>query len=242
MTRTEIIELSNQLTERKGERVLNLQSLYRFVIQDICKRQRFWWRRGYVTFPLVIGQPTYVLNSSLAGLSPATGLTEIAIEEITKFTILLSPNPYQVAEFVPVFDPETLVDMINNTTLTSPTMNNPAGQPGGRYTIDPSGANVLRIDPPDKAYTAYMIFWAMPDPATDSVNDAVPLIPTWGHNAIVSGMNAKIFKFAYGSKNEKTIDAIAEYELALQDLMSKKQFDPNYRSQLNLTEDAVRST
>ena len=92
------------------------------------------------------------------------------------------------------------------------------------------------------AFLASVVGWAMPNPATDSANDAVPLIPTWGHNTIVAGMNAKIFKFAYGSKNEKTLDAIAEYEQGLQDLMSKKQFDPNYRSQLTISEDAVRST
>ena len=39
MTRSEIIELSNSLTERKGERVLSLQSLYRIVVQDIAKRK-----------------------------------------------------------------------------------------------------------------------------------------------------------------------------------------------------------
>lgn len=211
-------------------------------MQDICKRQRYWWRRGYLTFPLVVGQPLYTLNSSLAGLSPASALTEIAIEEITKFSILLSPNPYQTAEFVPVFDPETLIDMINNTALTSPTIGNLTGQPGGRYTIDGNSSNVLRIDPPDAAYQASMVFWAMADPGTDSATDAVPLIPSWGHNTIVAGINAKIFKFAYGSKNEKTLDAQMEYEQGLQDLMSKRQFDPNYRSQLSLSEDAVRST
>lgn len=212
------------------------------MVQDICKRQRYWWRRGYCTFPLVVGQPTYLLTSALTGLSPATALTEIAVEEITKFSILLSPNPYQTAEFVPVFDPETLIDMINNQTLTSPTVSNQTGQPGGRYTIDGNSSNVLRIDPPDMAYQASMVFWAMANPGTDSTNDAVPLIPSWGHNTIVAGLNAKIFKFAYGSKNEKTIDAQEEYEQGLQDLMSKKQFDPNYRSQLSLSESAVRST
>jgi hypothetical protein len=92
------------------------------------------------------------------------------------------------------------------------------------------------------AYSALIVGWGMPNPATDSTSDAVPLIPPWGHNTIVSGLNARIFKFAYGSKNEKTIDAMEEYELGLQDLMSKRQFDPNYKNQLTLSENAVRST
>lgn len=239
MTRTEIIELSNQLTERKGEKVLNLQSLYRFVIQDICKRQRFWWRRVAFSFPLVVNQPTYDLTAVTT--TPANAMSGIMLDEITKFTLIITSNPYQTAEFVPVFDPQALIDLIQNTTLTSPTQGNPQA-PGGRYTIDPSGVNIIRIDPPDAAYTAYVVGWAMPNPATDSSSDAVPLIPSWGHNTIVSGLNAKIFKFAYGSKNEKTIDAQEEYEQGLQDLMQRKQFDPNYKSQLSLAECAVRST
>jgi hypothetical protein len=114
--------------------------------------------------------------------------------------------------------------------------------PGGRYTMDAGDYKTLRLDPPDLAYTAFLVGWGMPSPASDSTNDAVPLIPPWGHNTIVAGMNAKIFKFAYGSKNEKTMDAMEEYEQGLQDLMAKRQFDPNYKLQMSLSEDAVRST
>lgn len=241
MQRSEIIELSNQLTERKGEKVLNLQSLYRFVVQDICKRQRFWWRRIQFNFTATAATQTFDLTSITT--VPANAMTEILLDEITKFSIILTANPYQVAEFVPTFDPQTLIDMIQNTNPAPP--NNPSAQfpgAGGRYTMDPSGINTVRIDPLDINYTAYIVGWAMPNPASDSTNDKVPLIPVWGHNTIVAGMNAKIFKFAYGSKNEKTLDAQEEYEQGLQDLMQRKQFDPNYRLQMNLSEDAVRST
>lgn len=238
MTRTEIIELANVLTERKFEKY-DTRSLYRFVVQDICKRQRFWWRRKYFSFPLVAGQPLYDLSAVVT--TPAGAMTDVILDEIIKFTVILSPSPYQVAEFVPVFDPETLIDMVNNTTITSPTQGN-TQSPGGRYTMDPSGPNVIRLDPPDNPYTAYVVGWAMPNPASDSATDAVPLIPTYGHNTIVQGLVAKIFKSVYGSKNEKALDAQMEYEQGLQDLMQRKQFDPNYRSQLTLSEDAVRST
>lgn len=240
MTRSEIIELCNQLTERKAEKILNLQgSIYRIVVQDICKRQRFWWRRIQFNFTLVPSQPTYDLTAITT--VPANAMQEILLDEITKFTVILSPNPLQVAEMVAVFDPETLLEMINNTVPVSPSIGN-SQVPGGRYTMDPSGINTVRIDPPDLAYKAYIVGWAMPNPASDTTTEVVPLIPAWGHNTIVAGMNAKIFKFAYGSKNAKTIDAQEEYELALLDLMQRKQFDPNYRLQMSLQEDAVRST
>ena len=228
VTRTEIISLANQLSEQKGTKVLDTNSLYRFVVQDICKRQRYWWRRILVNFTLTPNQTTYDLTN--ATLFPS--LAEIAIEEITKFSIILSPSPYQAAQLLPVFDPETLIDMTANTQQVAPS----------RYTIDTQSNSLLRIDPPDLAYNAFIVGWAMPNPPSDTTNDEVPLIPVWGHNTIVAGMLFKIFKFAYGSKNEKTGDAMQEYEQGLQDLMSKKQFDPNYKLQMNLTECAVRST
>lgn len=228
MQRSEIIELCNQLTERKAEKVLNVPTLYRLVLQDICKRQRYWWRRVQVSFNLTINDPTY----DLSDVSVFPTLTEITLDEITKFTLITSPNPLQVAELTPVFDPETLIEMQNNTQTQQP----------GRYTMQANDYKVLLIDPPDAAYKAYIIGWGMPNPASDSAVDTVPLIPPWGHNTIIAGMNAKIFKFAYGSKNEKTVDAQEEYEMGLQDLMQRKQFDPNYRLQMSLNEHAVRST
>ena len=241
MQRSEIIGLANALTERKGEKVLPLSTLFNFVCQDICKRQRFWWRRIQFSFQLVSGTPTYDLTQITT--TPANLLNNLAIEEITKFTVLLTATPYLVAQFVPVFDPEALIDMLNNSNLTSPLTGNALnGQPGGRYTMDANDFKILRIDPPDFNYTATVVGWAMPNPPTDVADDTVPLIPPWGHNTIVAGMMAKIFRFAYGTSNQKTVDAAAEYEQGIHDLEMRKQFDPNYRSQLILSESAVRST
>jgi hypothetical protein len=230
MTRTEIIEMSLALTERKSERQLPLQSLYRFVLQDICKRQRFWWRRVAFNFTLSIGVPTYDLSQITT--VPATALTEISLDEITKFTVILTPNPLQVSELNAVFDPETLVCMSNNTVNASP----------DRYTMNAGDYKTLLIDPPDQAYTAYIAGWGMPDPKTESAIDVVPLIPPWGHNAIVWGLVAYLFDFAYGSANQKSVTAAEKYEMAIQDLEQRKQFDPNYKLQMNLQESAVRST
>ena len=82
----------------------------------------------------------------------------------------------------------------------------------------------------------------MPNPASDSANDNVPLIPPWGHNAIVEGMKAYIFDWAYGADNPKAVRAANRYEGAIADLAQRKQPDPNYRLQMALQEDSVRST
>lgn len=234
MTRNEIIELANQLTERKGEKVLNLQSLYRFVVQDISKRTRFWWRRVQVTFPFTPEIGLYDLTN--AALFPS--LTEIALDEITKFSFILSPNPLQVVELTPIFDPEAVQEMVwNNNPASGFTTIQPA-----RYSMNPGDYKTLIIDPPNLAYTAFLTGWGMPNPASDSTSDAVPLIPPWGHNTIVEGLKAKIFGYVYGEEHAKTVNSEKKYEMAILDLQSRPKFDPNYRSQLSLAEDAVRST
>ena len=225
MTRTEIIELASQLTERKGEKVLNLQSLYRFVVQDIAKRQRYWWRR--VLAPLTITPPTTKYD-----LTAIAGFSEIAFDEITKFTIITSPNPLQVVDLTPLFDPEAIILMTANTTAAQP----------GRYTMAAGDYKTVQIDIPDTTYQAYIVGWGMPNPATDSTNDAVPLIPPWGHNAIVEGMKAQIFAFAYGDGHAKTVRSEKAYEQGILDLQTREKFDPNYRRQMSLQENAVQST
>jgi hypothetical protein len=239
LQRQEIIELALQLAERKGEKTVQLKDLYRFVLQDICKRERFWWRRVAFSFALAAGTATYDLTAIAP--TPSTALTEINLDEITKFTIILSPNPFQTAELAFTPDPETLIDMINNTQLTPPSAGN-SQSPGGRYCFDGNDYKTVRIDPPDLAYTAYIVGWGMPNPPSDSTLDAVPLIPPWGHNTIVEGMKAYLFDFAYGADNPKAMGAHSNYERAIQDLASRRQPDPNYRLQLALAEDAVRST
>jgi len=207
-----------------------LLTLYRLVLQDIAKRERFWWRRVQVQFTLGVGTPTYDLTSITT--VPANALAEIALDEINKFTLILTPSPLRVAELTPVFDAETLIEMQNNTVNQAP----------ARYTMDANDYKVIRIDPPDLAYKAYIVGRGMPNPPSDSVTETVPLIPPWGHNTIVAGLVWKIFKWQYGSKNDKTTDALAEYEQGIADLAQRKQFDPNYRLQMTLSEDAVRST
>ena len=240
MTRQEIIELALQFVERKGEKVLTLPALFRFVLQDICKREHYWWRRVQFSFTLTAGTATYDLNTIMPAAN--ANLEDVSLDEITKFSLILSPNPLQVAEMTPIFDPEAIIELINNTSPTSPSMGNP-NAPGGRYTLGADNDyHTLRIDPPDLNYTAYMVGWGMPNPDSDDTSDAVPLIPPWGHNTIVDGMKSYLFEWSYGVDHSRTLGAVKRYEQGIQDLAIRKQFDPNYRSQLSLSEDAVRST
>lgn len=242
MTRQEIIELALQFVERKGEKVLSLPALYKFVLQDICKRERPWWRKVQFTFNLVVAQATYDLNTIMPAAN--ANLEDVALDEITKFSLVMTTNPLQMAEMTPIFDPEAIIEMILNTSITSPsTGNTQTGAPGGRYTLGADNDyHTLRMDPPDLAYQAFIVGWGMPNPDSDDTSDVVPLIPPWGHNTIVDGMKSYLFEWTYGADHARTKGAIARYEQGLQDLFMRKQFDPNYRSQLSLAEDAVRST
>ena len=228
MKRSEILELANQLTERKGDNILNLPLLYSRVLRDICKRQRFWWRRVQGSFTMTIGTPSYDLSDTTI----FTGIENIALDEITKFTIILAPSPLSVRELTAVFDPETVIEMQQVTGNAQPT----------RYTMKPGTSQTLLIDPPDSAYSSYVIGWGMPNPATDSASDDVPLIPSWGHDTIVDGMRVQIFSQVYGDGHAKTNKAVKDFEKGMEDLAMRIKFDPNYARQLAVNGEAIRST
>lgn len=228
MTKSEIIELANELTERKAEKILNLPLLFTHVIQDFCGRNRFWWRRMSVSFSTVLNTRTYDFTNATTFPS----LTEINVEEIVKLVIVEATNPIKTTELVPVFDDQTLIEMQQNTQ---------SGKPG-RYTIDSNGNTVLRLDLPDGVYSMVLTFWAMPNPGTDTAVNTVPLVPVPHHKALVMGMEYRIWKSIYGPTDPKVVSAKDDYENAILLAQARPRFTTNFQQQLTATESAIRST
>lgn len=226
MTRSEILTLAGLLTEQKGKPLQgSLQTVFSFIVQDICKRNRFWWRKWSVTFPTIIGTTTYDLTT----ITATPTLTEIAVEEVTKLQV----NVAGVwAALVPIYDDATIQTMLLNTSRAQP----------GRYTFAPNDYKIILIDPPDAVYTARMSFWAMPNPNTDSSQETVPLIPPWGHNAVVEGMAAYIWESLYGLLNQKTVAYKRRYEDSIMNLQARPRFSADYVQTLTSNESAIRST
>jgi hypothetical protein len=206
------------LTERKAEGILDINLLFSTTCQDICKRGRHWWRKWDVQFNLVQGTTTYDLTVA-GNFTP--NLTNIAVEEILGVTLITQASPLQTADLTPIFDRQGIIAMKQNTTQAQPS----------RYTIDPSTWNVLRIDPPDRAYLTEMTFWAMPNLAKESTSDVVPVIPPFYHDCIVNGMEARVNRRVYGPKDSRYVDSAAAYEACIMNMMMRPQFTPNYSRQ-----------
>lgn len=229
MNRSDIIELANQYTERKGEKILDLNLVFASTCIDICKRGRHWWRKWDVTFNLTQGIVTYDFTVP-ANFTP--NLTDVAVEEIIGIVLILQVNPLQTVDLTPIFDRAGIIAMKQNQTQAQPS----------RYTIDPTTWNKLRIDPPDKTYPAEITFWAMPNLGKETSSNTVPIIPPWHHNIIVEGMEARINKRVYGSNDSRYVTAAQSYEASIETMMMRPQFTASYDRQFVTSEDAVRST
>jgi hypothetical protein len=230
MLRADIIELVHELTERKAEKILDMNALLNAVCQDICKRGRHWWRRADVTFQISIaGGTTYDLTNP-ALFTP--NLTDIAVEEISSIILVLQASPLQTTELTPIFDPAGIIAMKNNVTQAQPS----------RYMIDPNTWSSLRIDPPDTTYLAEMTFWAMPNLGKESVSPNVPIIPPFYHNIIVEGLEKTIAKRVYGPDDARYLSAKESYESSILTMMMRPRFSPNYSNRWVTDESATRST
>lgn len=211
MTRSDCIDLANQLTERKGEKLINLNLIFSTTVQDICKRQRFWWRKLDITFTLTQGTTTYDFTT----ITTTPSISEIAVEEVITLAIILQTTPsLNAPELIPIIDPMGIRAMKQNTVQAQPS----------RYTIGVDDWKTLRIDPPDQSYTAELTFWAMPIINTDQSSNTIPLIPPFYHNTIVEGMEARINKRVYGPDDKRYLDAQASYEASILKMAMRPQF------------------
>ena len=228
MTRQEVLDLANQLTEHKAESVISLPLLYQHVLQEFCGENRFWWRKQRFSFNTAGGTPTYDLSTQAS----TYGLKDVAIEEVVKVYLLQDSAPTLV-EVLPVFDDLTLIEAAESTLQDQP----------GTYTFDLNDYKTVRlIDIPDKAYKIWVTAWMMPNPASDTTSDTVPLVPPWLHRAIVHGMEKYIWRVVYGQEDPKTLTAQAAYDKAIIQAQMRPRFTTQFTSQLISSEDAVRST
>lgn len=228
MTREAIIALANKWSENKGTQ-FDLQKLYEFSCQHVCKQNRFWWRKKYITFPLVVGTTTYDLTS----ITTTPTLVETGVEEIIIWKLVSTVgSTLSFPELNPVFDDEGVFSMLEATTNVQP----------ARYVMGLDALQTLRIDPPDQAYSTRLTFWAMPNFSDESTSTTVPVIPPWHHNAIVECMTAEILENTYGLQDVKATTMRARYQASLQDMQMRPRFTTNYVQSLASQEDAVRST
>lgn len=222
MNRTDCIELANQLTERKGEKILDMNLLLNSTIQDVCKRQRFWWRRLDVTFNMTQGTTQYDFTT----ITTTPALVEMAVEEIIAIALvsggsIIPTTPPTNPELTPIFDPIGIRAIKQNTVQAQPS----------RYTISTIDWKTLLIDPPDATYVAEMTFWAMPIIDKDTASNVIPLIPPFYHNVLVEGLEARINKRVYGPNDSRFLGAQQAYETSILLMSQRPQYTTNYNKQ-----------
>ena len=228
MTRDSIIELADGWSERKGKQ-FNLQKMYELACQHICKQNRFWWRKKFVTFNLALNTTTYDLTS----ISTTPTLTETGAEEIVTWKLVIPGNTTTFPKLTPIFDDEGVFSMIEATAATQPS----------RYVMGVDALQTLRIDPPDQAYKTRLTFWAMPNFSDESTNTTPPLIPPWHHNAIAECMAAEILENTYGLQDVKASTMRARYQASLVDMQMRPRYTTDYlQSFASEDGEAVRST
>ncbi len=236
MTRPDIIEQADSLSERKGKQV-DLRLLYARRLQKLARRYRFWWRKCYAVFTLPISTTTIdltTLTTAVNGLAPAAAFTEVGVEEVVTFERVDSAtsNPPGLTELDPIIGSDGFIEMLIGTTPSKP----------GRYIFDYGDYKSIRLDLTDAQYQFVLTFWGMPNPPKDSSNDNVPLIPPWYHDVIVDGLIYDIFAASYGEQNSKTIKSLKDYEDGIVDMIMRPQYTGKINSQLISNESAVRST
>lgn len=233
MNRADCIELVHQLTERKAEKILNMNLLFSSVVMDICKRARFWWRKRDITFTLTAGTTTYDFST----ITTTPSITGVAVEEITVLALILqapsSTVQINAPELTPIFDAAGFRAMKQNTSQ---------GQPS-RYCMGIDDWKTLRIDPPDQTYTAEMTFFGMPMPAStsdtiDTSSNEIPLIPPFYHDAVVNGLCARVNRRVWGPNDSRYLDDKASYEECIMRMMMREQFTSNVQKQWTSLDDA----
>jgi hypothetical protein len=229
MTRDSIIELADQWSERKGKQ-FNLQKLYELACQHICKQNRFWWAKKFITFNLAIGTPTYDLST----LAVTPALSETMVSEIISWKLVIPGAPAtSFPKLTPIFDDEGIFSLLESTSTSQP----------GRYTMGVDGLQVLRIDPPDQAYKTRLTFWAVPNFNDDSVSIVVPLIPATFHNMIVENIAATVLENTYGLQDIKATTMRARYQASLLDAQMRPQFTTDYvQTFASQDSDAIQGT
>ena len=227
MTRDSIIALADKWTEKKGAQ-FDLQKIYEFTCQHICKQNRFWWRQKWITFNMSIGVPTYDITS----ISTTPALVQTGIEEVITWSIITSGNPPST-KLTPIFDEESVFAMLEATATVQPS----------RYVMGVDDLNILRVDPPDSAYKTRMSFWAIPNFTDDTTLATVPLIPAWYHNTIAEGMAAEVLENSYGLQDVKASTMRARYQASLIDMQMRPRFTTDYVQSFSIsTDDAIQST
>lgn len=232
MTKSQIIDAAQKLTEKILIDQIDFSLLFTSVLQEFCAEQRFWWRKKSLSFSTAGATPTY----DLTAITTVPANAGIFVEEITKIFRIDGTSPCPLS---PVTDDEAVAQMIADTVTTD--------KPGS-WTIDIATSltnfQTLRLSPiPNGVYAVKVYFWAMPNINQDSSDETVYIVPVTLHHVLVTAMEKEIWRSAYGEQNPKYLTALNLYNKKVQQARVKPSFAAAKESYFsNRSGEAIRST
>lgn len=232
MTRSQIISIVNTRTENALVGVVDFNDLFNDVEQELCAEFRFWWLHKRLTFPTVSNTPIYDLSTIT---TTPTGAGPY-VDEITR--VVLVDAQGNVCELEPVFDDTSVTEMVAATTSNNKPSN---------WTIESNDLTLfqtLRLFPvPDGVYTIYVYFWAKPNPAADSSDDNIYVVPATQHHMLKTGLEKEVWRLKFGEQDPKYTTALAQYNKKV----AQAKIRPSFSTQkdrlfINTDCEAIRST
>lgn len=199
-TASNLIELADRRTERRGSKTLDLNGEFVMALQHLCMEKRWYWRRKFAVMQLQAGVWQYDLSQASPG--PNAG----DIQQFVKHGVKYYPNPpsdNQWGELTPLFERDAQANAIYQNAYA------PRPQPPRQYFMNPH--LVLNITPlPDRVYPMTLDYWACPI-IVDSLGESIPLVPAFMHHVLLKRLEAQIFRYTIGEGAAKYQAAMGEY-------------------------------
>lgn len=201
-TQSQLVELADRRTERRGSKTLDLDSEFLMALQEFCMETRWEWRRKVAMFTLQAGVWQYDLTAL------ATPIVDVHqfVKHGVKFC--LNPGtPQNLCEITPLFE-KALQDVAiyTNTNFATPA-------PPQQYFRMPGVTATLALTPvPDQAYPILLDYWSVPNVTPDAIPQTIPLVPAFLHHVLLKKLEAQIFRYTLGEGAAKYQAAMGEYK------------------------------
>jgi hypothetical protein len=237
----DLIEQADRRTERRGSKVLDLNSEFISALQNFCMERRWYWRRRWATMYLTPGVWQYDISQPAVNCGPAMD----DFQQFCKHGVRYYQTSSNWGEITPVFERDLQSAGIYSNTYAP----NPA--PPQQYFMNPH--LVLNILPvPDKQYPITLDYWAVPNLSPTTLPDLIPLVPAYLKNVLLKRLEAQIFRYTIGEGAAKYQAAMGEYNALVDKYAGMDGWvpgehidwsaDDDYESNFANAQNAVQST
>lgn len=231
MTRAQIIQLVQAVTEHHLDDQIDWPALFNQVLQEFCAEFRFWWRKKRLTFSTVAGTPTY----DLTAITTVPANAGQFVEEITKVVRVESAS--SMCKLEPITDDLAMSGYENDTTQDKPSV----WMPSISDMVNPQAIRLGKV--PNGIYSIYVFFWAMPNPMQDASDETIYVVPPFLHHVVQTALEKEAWRIYKGGTDPRYPTALNLYNKKVSAAKIKRSLDGEHIARFqNIGEEAVRST